>query len=80
MTRDEIIGMGVTPDLARAISTYIKTNLPLSPRIADPTSIINNEGVIFGWSMAANFIEVLSIPLQDQNPEKQPMYSEPSRK
>jgi len=77
MTRDEVISHGVTPEIAKAITTFIKTNLPMNPRIADPTSIINNEGVITGWMKAADLVSSLSNPL---NPviQPEPMYSQPA--
>jgi hypothetical protein len=76
MTRDEIISAGVTPTIANAMADYLKTNLPMNPRIADPTSIINNEGVMTGWFKAADFIKLLSDKVNPVVPLTA-MYSEP---
>jgi hypothetical protein len=80
MTRDEIISLGVTPEIARAVSDFLKTNIPRPPRFADATALINNEGAMNGWINAADMIGSLAIPKTEETKEPEPMYSEPARK
>lgn len=80
MTRDEIISMGVNPQLARALCDYLKTHMPIGQRSADPTALVNNEGAMVGWHKAADFIQELATPRIEDPQEPGPMYSEPLRK
>jgi len=80
MTRAQIIGLGVTPDIAKAVSDYLKTNIPRPPRFADATALINNEGAMNGWINAADAIGALASPEPTEEEKPVDMYSEPARK
>lgn len=80
MTRDELISLGLTPSLARAVSDFLKTNIPRPPRYADATALINNEGAMNGWINAADAIGALSTPEVKEPSATPEMYSEPARK
>lgn len=79
MTRDEIISLGMTPTLARAVADFLKTNIPRPPRFADATALINNEGAMNGWINAADAIGALAVAPADPNQPELPMYSEPRK-
>lgn len=77
MTRDGLISLGMTPQLADATAVYLKNIIPRPPRFADPTALVNNEGAMNGWINAADAIKALGAPLPDPNQPELPMYSEP---
>lgn len=79
MTREQLIGLGMTPQLARATAVYLKNIIPRPPRFADPTALVNNEGAMNGWINAADAINALSDPVPDPNQPELPMYSEPRK-
>lgn len=80
MTRDALISLGMTPELARATAVYLKNTIPRPPRYADPTALVNNEGAMNGWINAADAIGSLATPIRDEPQEELPLYSEPVRK
>lgn len=80
MTRNELISLGMTPQLAQATAVYLKCNIPRPPRFADPTGLVNNEGAMNGWINAADAIKALSIPQSEEQTGTPPMYSEPVHK
>lgn len=79
MTREQLIGLGMTPQLAQATAVYLKNIIPRPPRFADPTALVNNEGAMNGWINAADAINALSAPVPDPNQPELPMYSEPRK-
>lgn len=80
MTRDELLSLGLTPSLARAVADFLKTNIPQAMFVADPTFLVNNEGRMNGWINAANTIGALADPKSVETPELPNLYSEPARK
>lgn len=80
MTRDQIIGLGLNPQLAQAVCDFLKTNIPRPPRFADATALINNEGAMNGWINAADAIGALAEPQPAEQKEFPSLYSEPARK
>lgn len=80
MTREEVLSFGVKPEHLKAIATYLQTNIPRPPRVADATALINNEGVLNGFLNAAKMVELLAQPEAKQDTTTPGLYSEPSRK
>lgn len=80
MTREEIINAGVSPAIARAVSTYLRGLMSFGATLGDATTLINSEGQARGFLRAADAIAALAEPLTDQKQTQLPLYSPPTDK
>lgn len=78
MTREQVIGAGVTPAIAEAVCAFLKCNIPTPQFAADATYLINSEGKMVGWLNAADMIKSLGIPLPKDDQPDLPLYSDPN--
>ncbi len=76
MNRDEIISLGVTPQIAKSIETYLKMNMPVGQRSGEATVLVSNEGCMTGWYKAAELVGNLATPQIEATHERKGLYSE----
>lgn len=63
-------------DTARALSRYLRDNIPRGARTADATSLVNNEGRMNGFLDAVELIDKAISKEPEKETVKAQMYSE----